>query len=334
MVMPSAEARASPSTDLDVVIVNWNSGALLRGCVAALARSTAAHRLNVVVVDNASTDDSLEGLAGEALRLEVVRNRDNRGFGAACNQGAERGRAPFLLFLNPDTRVAPDGLDQVLAFLGAPEQAKVGVVGLRLVDEEGRTQRTCAREPTLLGLLGQEAGLDRLVPRLIRPHFLTEWDHGATRPVDQVMGAFLMIRRDLFNRLGGFDERFFVYYEDVDLCDRARRAGFAVVHFAGAQAWHQGGGTTRQVKDRRLFYLMRSQVLYADKRFGSAAALLILFAALGAQVPIRVARAVLTASARDGAAALRAGWLLLRDLPALIPALGRGAATPREGMRP
>jgi GT2 family glycosyltransferase len=102
--------------------------------------------------------------------------------------------------------------------------------------------------------------LDRLCPTLLPPHFLADWDHGDTRSVDQVMGAFLMIRRTLFEQLGGFDERFFLYYEDVDLCLRVRQASGRVVYFAGARAHHIGGGTTEAVKDQRLFYLATGKV--------------------------------------------------------------------------
>ena len=321
--MAAEGAAERPPADLDVVITNWNSGELLRGCIAALAGSTMASRLNVVVVDNASSDGSAERLGGERLRLQVLRNRSNRGFGAACNQGAACGRAPFLLFLNPDTRVAPDALARALDHLRAPEQGRTGVLGIRLVDETGKTQRTCANEPTLWRLLAQNAGLDRLFPRLVPPHFLTGWDHAETRPVDQVMGAFLLIRRELFERLGGFDERYFVYYEDVDLCASVRRAGCEVVHFAGAEAWHQGGGTTNQIKGRRLFYMMRSQVLYADKWFGRGAALATLLVALGVHVPIRTARALLALAPREAAAALSGGYFLARDLPAVLAGLRR-----------
>ncbi|HEX2136851.1 MAG TPA: glycosyltransferase family 2 protein, partial [Microvirga sp.] len=267
-------------------------------------------------------------LGGGGLRVEVVHNASNRGFGAACNQGAARGQAPFLLFLNPDTRVAPETLTRALDHLRAPEQQRTGALGVRLVDEAGRTQRTCAREPTPWRLLAQNAGFDRLFPRLVRPHFLTEWDHEETRPVDQVMGAFLLIRRTLFERLGGFDERFFVYYEDVDLCARVRRAGGEVVHFADAEAWHQGGGTTSQIKGRRLFYMMRSQILYADKWFGRGAALATLLVALGVHVPVRTARGLFSLAPREALAALAGGFLLARDLPALLAGL-RGPAAER-----
>ncbi len=251
---PSASERTAAAPAVDIVIVNWNAGALLRDCVAALDASAMAPRLNVTVVDNASTDGSADNCPIAGLRLSVIRNAENRGFAAACNQGAAAGHAPLLLFLNPDARVESHAIAQALDFLAEPAQAATGIVGIRLVDRQGRTSRTCARRPTVAAMLLRTLFLDRIVPWAVPPHFMTEWDHLDTRPVDQVMGAFLMIRRDLFARAGGFDERFFVYYEDLDLCLRAIDHGHAVMHFAKASAVHDGGGTTSPVKDRRLFY--------------------------------------------------------------------------------
>jgi GT2 family glycosyltransferase len=321
--MFNSDDNGQPAAKLDIVIVNWNSGDLLRGCLATLASSSIAANLKVVVVDNASNDGSREFGHIPQIAVEVLRNRENRGFAAACNQGAARGRAPFVLFLNPDTRVAPNTLADLLFYMADPANDDVGIAGVRLVDEAGQTQRTCAREPTFRRLVAQNAGLDRLIPNAVRPHFMTDWDHRETREVDQVMGAFLLIRRSLFRRIGRFDERYFVYYEDVDLCTSARRAGARVVHFAGAAAWHQGGGTTNQVRDRRLFYMMTSQALYAHKWFGRVAALTTLLSALVLHIPVRVVRAVLSSNHGEASSALRGGWLLLRNLPGVLPVISR-----------
>jgi GT2 family glycosyltransferase len=320
----------TPAAELDVAIVNWNSGDLLRGCVDSLAASTIADRIAVIVADNASSDASYDGLERQGLRVDVIRNQENRGFGAASNQAAARGRAPLLLILNPDTRVEPDTLERAIAYLSAPEHASVGILGVRLTDEGGRTQRTCARAPTFGRLLAQAAGIDRLLRPVLPSHFMLEWDHADTRPVDQVMGAFLLIRRSLFERLGGFDERFFVYYEDVDLCVRAAQAGAGIVHFAGASAWHKGGGTTEGVRDRRLFYFLRSQVLYAGKHFGRGPAFAVLVASILGNIPVRVIRGLASLSLQDARQAFRGGALLLADLPAVVAGLG---PVPDEGKR-
>lgn len=305
---------------LDVVIVNWNGGALLRACLTSLAAVWGAGSVQVIVVDNASTDGSVDDLPPLPRPLRLIRNADNRGFGRACDQGAAAGAAPAILFLNPDTQVEPDALDVARAALTA--HPRTGIVGARLVDPDGRTARSCARAPTALGLLGRALALDRL--GLVRPHFLRDWDHAEDRAVDQVMGAFLMIRRDLFRTLGGFDPRFFVYWEDADLCTRARAAGFAVRYVAGAVARHLGQGTTRQVRARRLFYFLRSQILYAGKHHGVVAALALIAASFCAQVPLRLALALAHRSPAEAAEVLRATALLAAALPELLGSLMRG----------
>ncbi len=305
---------------LDVVIVNWNGGALLRACLAGLAAARDAEAVQVTVVDNASEDGSTEDLPALPRPLRLIRNDANLGFGRACDQGAAAGDAPAILFLNPDTQVAPDARRVARTALTA--DPRTGIVGARLVDPDGRTARSCARAPSVTGLLGRALALDRL--GLARPHFLLEWDHEEDRAVDQVMGAFLMIRRDLFQALGGFDPRFFVYWEDVDLCARARSAGFAVRHVAGAVVRHVGQGTTRQVRARRLFYFLRSQILYAGKHHGPAAALALTAASFGAQVPLRLALALAHRSPAEAAEVLRAAALLAAALPDLVSGLLSG----------
>ena len=139
----NAAAQKDSAPVVDVVIVNWNSRLLLRECVAAIERSPIAKQLHVIVVDNASTDGSSDGLAGGAV--EIVRNPTNRGFAAACNQGAARGTARFVLFLNPDVRVRPDAIANAASYMDDPANAGVGIVGARLLDADGRAQRSCAR---------------------------------------------------------------------------------------------------------------------------------------------------------------------------------------------
>lgn len=301
---------------LDVVIINWNAGDQLRACLASLAASEGAEHLRVVVVDNASGDGSADDLDRPGLALTVLRNADNLGFARACNQGAALGAAGAILFLNPDTQVSRDGIAAARAQLDA--DPGTGIVGARLVDEAGRTHRTCARHPTGASLIAHTLFLDRLLPRLVPPHFLLDWDHEETRAVDAVMGAFLMIRRPLFTRLGGFDERFFVYWEDADLCARAAAAGFAVCHAAQAEIRHRGQGTTEAVKDRRLFYFLRAQALYARKHHGGAACLAVLAAALAVNLPVRLGRALVRGRVGDAGAVIRAGRMLLAALPGLL----------------
>jgi GT2 family glycosyltransferase len=254
---------------VDIIIVTWNSGSLLRECVNSIddAVRDGFELSRVVIVDNASIDGSLDGLASIPLPIKIITNPENRGFAAACNQGALESDADYLLFLNPDTRLFQNSLAAPLAFMQSPENARVGIVGIQLLDAQNHVARSCARFPTLGMFIVQALGLSRL-PWLRRMNVhMSEWAHDKTRRVNHVIGAFYLVRRSLFDSLGGFDERFFVYLEDLDLSLRAHQAGWARVYFADAQAFHLGGGTSAKIIARRLFYSLRSRLLYGFKHF-------------------------------------------------------------------
>lgn len=320
---------------LDVVIVNWNSGVLLADCLQALAASSIATSLHVYVVDNASHDASWRAAEAprDGLRVTLMRNDANIGFGAACNQAAFVGMAPHILFLNPDTRVFADTLQAALAFARQPFAGArpPGIIGVTQVDSTGTVQRTCASMPTPGRLLGRAMALDKIAPGLVTPHFMTGWDHRDTREVAQVMGAFLLIERALFTQLQGFDERFFVYYEDLDLCVRAAAAGRSVVHYADTTVWHQGQGTTLQVKDQRLFYIWRSEILFAAKHYGSATAASVMTAQVMAQTPLRVIQTLVQGRRGEWRHVLRATGLLLRDVPAIAGKIREADTAQRAG---
>ena len=259
-------------TTLDVVVVNWNAGEQLTACLDSLRRTRCEQFRfgRVVVVDNASTDASATGLEPDSLPLVVLRNRVNRGFAAACNQGAAGSTADLLLFLNPDAEVYPGTLDAALERLGTPAHARTAVAGVLLEEEGGAPARSSTRALKPAHAVVATLGLDRLFPGRFRTHFMREWDHLDTRPVDHVIGAFYLVRRSVFEVVGGFDERFFVYLEDLDLSTRIRAAGHDVWYFADVRAFHRGGGTSDQAKAARLFYSLRSRILYGHKHFGRA----------------------------------------------------------------
>ena len=302
---------------LDIIVVNWNAGEQLRVCLSsALAADSTGFRLGrLVVVDNGSTDGSADGIKALGPAVVPIRNPDNRGFAAACNEGAAGSRADYLLFLNPDMRLLSDSLVEPIAFLERPENAWVGIVGIQLLDEGGAVRRSCARFPTAGRYLATTLGLDRLAPRLFPPHFMVEWDHGDNRSVDQVMGAFFLVRHSLFDRLTGFDERFFVYFEDVDFSLRAGREGWSSVYLAAARAYHFGAGTTEQAKARRLFYNLRSRVLYGYKYFGAIQATLLLLATLAVEPLMRIAWAIARAAPQEVKDTLMAYAMLFWALP-------------------
>ena len=272
-----------------VIIVNWNSGSQLFECVNSVNQHGAQFVDQIIVVDNGSTDGSestVEGLPNVTL----LRAGANLGFGRACNVGAAQGNSEFFLFLNPDAYLLPDSLSKVLAFMQKPENTKTGICGIQLLDESGHLAHSCARFPSASGFISHAIGIDRLIPT--QCHFMSEWDHGTTRQVDHVIGAFFLVRRSVFEAAQGFDERFFLYLEDLDFSYRAKQLGWSSVYFSEAQAFHAGGGTSRKIKAKRLFYSLRSRVIYAFKHFNLASAMVVAIVTLCIEPIARLANAL------------------------------------------
>lgn len=265
--------------EISIIIVNWNSGPLLGDCLRSIRSFGSKHVGSVVVVDNGSTDDSLEGIEQLCVHdLAIIRNAQNVGFARACNQGARLATTPYLLFLNPDARLLDSTLAAAREQLSSTQWPFVGIVGAQLLDSGNRVSRSCSRHPTAIGIISRSLGVDRIFRS--QSHFLLQWDHSETRIVDQVIGACYLVRTDVFAQLGGFDERFFVYFEEVDFAIRASQQGWKTVYCAEATAFHLGGGTSRQAKPQRLFYSLRSRLLYARKHFGSLGYMAAAFATL------------------------------------------------------
>jgi GT2 family glycosyltransferase len=297
---------------IDIVTVNWNAGAQLKNCVDSITKFGVGLVNKIIVVDNGSKDGS-EALVEGMPNVTLIRTGENLGFGKACNLGAKHADSDYLLFLNPDAALFEGTLTKVVNFMQEPTNQTVGICGVQLIEESGKISRSCARFPTVTGFLARAVGLDRFVPRL--GHFMAEWDHLADREVDHVIGAFYFVRRALFEELQGFDERFFVYLEDLDFSYRAHRAGWRSFYLADTQAFHAGGGTSNQVKARRLFYSLRSRLLYAFKYFSLPAALTVLATTILLEP---LARSVL-ALARRSLSSLKETWSGYRMLWAWLP---------------
>lgn len=297
---------------INVIIVNWNAGHQLRACIDSITQHAQSLVDQIIVVDNGSADGSEASVEG-LPKITLIRACANLGFGKACNLGAKQAHGEYLLFLNPDAALREDTLPKALAFMQDPPNSEFGICGVQLLDESGQLSRSCARFPSPLGFALQSVGVDKSFPGA--GHIMAEWDHSVTRAVDHVIGAFFLVRREVFDTLNGFDERFFVYLEDLDFSYRARQAGWKSVYLAEAQAFHAGGGTSKHIKARRLFYSLRSRLLYAFKHFSWAGAWVVLLATLLIEP---VSRSVL-AIARLSWSGLKETWgayaMLWRWLP-------------------
>ena len=252
------------------------------------------------------------------MPLEVIRNNDNLGFARACNQGAAVCGARYLLFLNPDTEVFETSLIAPLAFMEYAENSDVGICGIQLVDEKGHISRTCARFPSLLRFVAQAIGINKVPGLQSTGVHMLDWDHAQPSRVDHVIGAFFLVRRSLFDALKGFDERYFVYLEDIDFSLRASKTGWKSVYLTDAQAYHAGGGTSGQIKDTRLFYSLSSRLLYGLKHFSPWQAWMLLGLTLVVEPLSRSAFSLLRGGMRDVGNTWRGYRMLYRDVPDIL----------------
>jgi len=218
------------------VIVHHATPDLLRRCLEALAAHGAGWLGSTVVVDNASPGSALVPLAAAFPQVRFVRAERNLGFAAGANLGWRAQPAPFHLLLNPDAWLQAGALDAMLACMTAAPQA--AVVAPRLENPDGTLQYSCRRFPTLAAVLLRGLRLDGLWPQPVDRYLMRDWDHGQRRPVDWAIGACLLLRQQAVQAVGGFDESFFLYYEDADLCRRLQQAGWQVWYEPGARVRH------------------------------------------------------------------------------------------------
>ena len=237
--------------DVSIIIVNWNTRDLLRDCLIALA-ANAQVMTETIVVDNGSTDGSVEMLATEFPGVYVIANASNIGFAPANNQGLARARGRYALLLNSDTRVAPDALVNLVTFMDAHPQA--GACGPQLRNADGTLQPSGRHFPTLASTLGE------LLPAPAR--WRREWrgdlekrDYDQVCPVDEVSGAALCVRRAALEQIGFLDEDFFFLGEDIDLCWRLKSAGWQVFYVPIAQVIHYWGGSRNKTSSYRISLL-------------------------------------------------------------------------------
>jgi N-acetylglucosaminyl-diphospho-decaprenol L-rhamnosyltransferase len=298
MMSSLSTPKVLPTASLDIIIVNWNTGHHLRDCLESIIEADKSALIveRLVVVDNASSDDSLENIPLTDPAPIVIQNQENRGFAAACNQGAQNSKSDYLLFLNPDTRLYTNSLVNPVNFMQQPSNDSVGICGVRLVDEVGTPVVSCARFPSLRIFWSGMSGLSRLSPRLFQTQLMSKAECDQSREVDQVIGAFFLVRGKLFELNHGFDERFFVYFEEVDFSLRARRKGYSSYYLADTFLYHRGGGSSERVRAKRLFYSLRSRIQYGFKNFSFPEAVVLLVLTLTVELVARLARAVFSVS--------------------------------------
>lgn len=235
--------------ELSIIIVNWNGGELLRRCLGCLAENSPSVSHEVILVDNASTDESVPWLRAGGARellgatpLRVVENDENLGFARANNQAIALTSAPLVFLLNSDADLTPGAVDTLVATLKS--DPRVGAVGPRLHNTDGTLQHSVWRNPpTVREILLSGSGAWRLLPRRLRGELLLggHWGHDRRRDVPMLFGAAILARREMIDAVGGLDERFHMYSEDVEWCLRIKRGGWRLVFEPAAVVVHHGG---------------------------------------------------------------------------------------------
>jgi hypothetical protein len=237
---------------VDVVIVSYEIRDLLRGCLTSLRAATSAVERRVVVVDNASSDGTPEVVRNEFPEVRLISLRENIGFAAANNLAIRQGDASYVLALNPDTRVSPESIDHMVELMEA--DASIGIGGCRLERDDGTFDHAARRAfPTPLGALGHFTRLGR---RDAAPEWLSQYRavSVASGRVDAVNGAFMMIRRKALDEVGLFDEGYWLYMEDLDLCYRFARAGWVTWYEPDVIVTHVKAGSSGRLRRPRVNY--------------------------------------------------------------------------------
>lgn len=302
---------------IDIIIVNWNAGNQLVECIESIMQSdkNGFEILNIIVVDNASTDNSLNSLKKYIPLITVIKNKKNIGFGAACNLGANGSIADYLLFLNPDTVLFKKSLEIPINYLEQNLNRNTAVCSIMLINEKGQINKTCTKLPKPKHFLYKIIGIDRLFPKYFDDYFMKKFDHRSNKKVDHVIGAFYLVRKNIFFNLNGFDTKYFVYLEDLDLSNRIIKSGYKIQYLADAQAFHRGGGTSENIKAIRLYYSLESKLIYSYKHFDKLNFLILFIAIIFIEPLTRIILALMHYASRDTKETIEAYYLLYKNIP-------------------
>ncbi len=252
-------------SELSIIIVNWNVRDLLDKCLASLQRADVA--ADVILVDSASSDGSVALVREKYPTVRLLPQTENIGFTRGNNLGLAQARGDYILLLNPDTEVSPAALSQLLAFMRA--RPAVGIVGPHTLNSDGSHQSTRRRFPNLLTGIFESTWLAAWAPPAIERHYrMLDTADAAIMEADWVQGSALLLRRAVYADIGGLDEGFVMYSEELDFCRRAKSAGWQVWYHGGAFITHHGGKSSEQAATAKQIHFHSSKLRYFRKHHG------------------------------------------------------------------
>jgi N-acetylglucosaminyl-diphospho-decaprenol L-rhamnosyltransferase len=258
-------------TYLSIIIVNWNTSAVLAECLRSIAVFHKHENIEIFVIDNASTDDSVAMLAHDFPSVSVIQSTENIGFASANNLGIHASTGEFVLLLNPDTLFIDESLNRMITFL--QDHPSVGIVAPHTLNADRSTQSSKRRFPTLTSAVFESTWLQPYAPQsLMNNYFANDIAEHATAEIDWAQGSCLLVRRTVFSCIGGLDEGFFMYSEEMDFCYRAKRAGFQVIYMGVAHIVHLGGKSSEQAPAATMIRFHESKIRFFRIYHGYATA--------------------------------------------------------------
>jgi GT2 family glycosyltransferase len=263
----------SANITVSVIIVSWNARDYLLQCLASLSPETCRYPMEIIVVDNASSDDSADQVASRYPQVRLIRNSENVGFAKANNIGVAASTGGYLCFVNSDVKVLPNCITGLVDF--CQDNPKAGMVGPRIQGGDGKLQRSCRGFPSVWNMLCRALALDKIFSKskMFTGYSLAYWPQDSQRPVDILTGCFWLIRREALAQVGLLDENFFMYGEDMDWSKRFWSSGWQVVFVPSSEAIHYGGASSSNSPVRFYIERQRADLQYWKKHHSDLAVL-------------------------------------------------------------
>ncbi len=247
---------------LSIIIVNWNTRQLLDECLASIYRETKDIDFEVFIVDNNSSDHSAKMVKEKYPQTRLIENKENRGFAAANNQAIKLAGGEYILILNPDTIILNNALTKAVKILEAKPDA--GILGARTYNKDMSQQKTVRKNPTLATQLIFPRKMKQLFPnwKALKNYYQDDFNYTAEDFVEQIQGSFMLIKKEVFDKIGLLDEKFFVWFEEIDFCKRTRTAGYKILYSPEVEIIHYGGESFSQVPTIKKQRMYSQSLLY------------------------------------------------------------------------
>lgn len=261
---------------VSIIIVNWNTKDYLKQCLQSIIENVKNTISEVIVVDNNSSDDSIKMLQSTFTDVKLIRNNVNVGFAKANNQALKESQGDYILFLNPDAQIVENAVQRMVDFLKL--NPTIDLVAPKLLNSDGSLQRSCRRFPNIFADFMESTFLAELFPR---NHFFNwyemgKWDHNYTREICHPAFACVLVRHETLDRIGLMDERFFMYYEEIDFCYQIKKSGGKIYFYPFAEVIHHAYKSTEQIFFESRQWATRSKLLYFKKHYGRGVILVLI----------------------------------------------------------